>query len=185
MSDDFLFILSPADRDGYGQLRARILESNNKVTTKNRVEALEDTLDELKRFCLRGDEDDWKRCVAIGMFWIDDMFVINIRRLIYIIGKCKSSINGGVSKMGYVGSVAAVNDPIAAIKKFPGVRIEIIKQREWSVRKKEGARKGVETTTAAVAVVAELSEFGDECCENPQQWMLDNHIASDSSDEAL
>lgn len=131
----FFSLLPLEDQAGYIQLRES-LNSYKKYKRYKRLESLSDQLDEVRRFCMRNDGEDWRRYLVCGICWMGYDLAINIRQLKDLVGKCKSSINGALLKMGY-GTI-----PIKSIitekllEYIPFLKGNYVEQRQWTIRRK-------------------------------------------------
>lgn len=93
--------LSEADRNSFQILKNKLSSYELKFQRNMGYQTLYAQIEEIRRFCIRGDSDDWKRCYICGIFWDSDRIAINTRKLGVILSRCKSSINGCLQKMGY------------------------------------------------------------------------------------
>ena len=116
---NFWNLLSDVDKYSYQYLRTTMSAATCTKNQRNkRVENFIETLEEVKKFCIRRDGDDWKRCLVCGVCWLQEGIAINTRQLKILIFKCKSSINGSLHKMGYaenLGRSEAANAIVMAI----------------------------------------------------------------------
>lgn len=98
----FLELLSKEDWDEYENLQRLVGSPNNRYNRNRRYTVLTDIFERIRVFCERNDQDDWKRCLACGICWLEDgLIAINTNQLKVLISKCKSSINGALDIMGY------------------------------------------------------------------------------------
>lgn len=125
-------ILSDADKIGYTNLRVSM--SNTTSVRNKRTENFSETLEVLRRFCCRGDKDDWKRCLVSGICWLQEGIAINIRQLKILISRCKSSINGSFHKIGLTATLGH-SETIASISAaFPLISNNLNELRQWTIR---------------------------------------------------
>ena len=130
----YIHLLSEADKVGYQFLQSKLSLSIAKIQRNKRVESFADLIDTIKQYCIRGDVNDWRRCLVCGICWLGDSIAINTHQLKMLIFKCKSSINGSLHKMGYS---ANVNRNIAIsmlLYYFPMLQSNINDLRAWTVR---------------------------------------------------
>lgn len=130
----YIHLLSEADKIGYQFLRNKLSLSIAKIQRNKRIESFADLIDSIKQYCIRGDANDWRRCLVCGICWLGDSIAINTHQLKMLIFKCKSSINGSLHKMGYS---ANVNRNIAIsmlLYYFPMLQNSINDLRAWTVR---------------------------------------------------
>jgi len=132
----FYEILSPSDQEGYQKLRASLSSSQNKYKRNKRLSSLQYALNEIQKFCIRGDQDDWRRSLVCGVCWLGLDIAINTRQLRLMIDKCKSSINGALSKMGYGTMVVKGEGSAPLLSAIPQLRGNFLEQRMWTIRKR-------------------------------------------------
>jgi hypothetical protein len=132
----FFSLLDDEDQKKYVELRTLLHSSDKRYKRYKRIEALQDALDLIRDFCVRGNDSDWRRCLVCGVCWIGQDIAINTRQLRVLIDKCKSSINGALNKMGY--GTAPVKSAIAAslLAYIPFLKGNFVEQRQWTVRRK-------------------------------------------------
>ena len=128
--------LSPEDQKQYKEMKERISSSEKNFKKNKRIECFQDALDCIQQFCVRNDGEDWKRYLVCGICWMDQDIAINTRQLRILIDKCKSSINGALSKMGY--GTLPIKSQISAnlVNYIPYLKGNFVEQRQWTVRRK-------------------------------------------------
>lgn len=135
----FWNLLSDADRYQYMYIRARLSNVTTKTQRYKRIENFTDCLAVVKSFAVRGDADDWKRCLVCGVGWPSDKEVaINTHQLKILISKCKSSINGSLLKMGYTGIMPRGQASRSLEQLFPILRENHGDIRQWTIRQNSG-----------------------------------------------
>lgn len=132
----FFDLLSDEDKEKYLSIRETISNSDKRYKKNKRIESLQESLDMIQKYCMRNDSDDWKRCLVCGVCWMGQDIAINTRQLRLLVDKCKSSINGALSKMGY--STAPIKSSITAalLTYIPFLKGNFVEQRQWTVRRK-------------------------------------------------
>ena len=113
-----------------------ISNSSNKYKRYKKYSSLIEIFNLIHFYCIHNDSDDWKRCLICGICWIDHDIAINIRQLSHLIGKCKSSINGTLSEMGYISFI--FNDKF--INYFPILKDRKFEAMQWNIRKRINLR---------------------------------------------
>ena len=144
---NFFHLLSEYDRIQYSYLRMNLSTPLNKNQRNKRVETFADSLSAIKLFCVRGDQDDWKRCLVCGVAWLGDNVAINTRQLRLLIFKCKSSINGSLLKMGFNVTVGRTETSHEIVQQFPIIRDNTSEIRQWTIRRR--AEPGEQTEQPA------------------------------------
>jgi hypothetical protein len=145
MSDDeyspnqdpmFFSLLDDEDQRSYLEMRELLHNSEKRYKRNKRIESLQDGLNSICNYCVRHAEDDWKRFLVCGVCPMGPDLAINIRQLRILLDKCKSSINGALSKMGY-GTAPVKSDITAALLTYiPFLKGNFLEQRQWTVRRK-------------------------------------------------
>ncbi|OHS96196.1 hypothetical protein TRFO_10132 [Tritrichomonas foetus] len=132
----FFNLLEPDDQNKYWEMQKTIANSEKRYKRNKRIESLQEALDMIHDFCIRSDPDDWKRCLVCGVCWMGQDIAINTRQLRLLVDKCKSSINGALSKMGY--GTAPIKSVITAalLTYIPFLKGNFVEQRQWTVRRK-------------------------------------------------
>ena len=132
----FFELLSPLDKQRYFELRDSLLDSDKRYKKNMRIESLQEALTAVKSYCLRGDENDWKRCLVAGICWLSPYDIaVNTRQLRLLLNKCKSSINGALSKMNY-STITGKNVATTALLKYiPYLQGNFVEQRQWTLRR--------------------------------------------------
>ncbi|OHT05304.1 hypothetical protein TRFO_27001 [Tritrichomonas foetus] len=141
MNGYFLFpkywnLLSETDRYQYSIMRAEMSSPSNKNQRNKRIETFTDALDKIKKFAIREDNDDWKRCLVCGICWLPEGIAINTHQLRILIFKCKSSINGSLQKMGFNVNLGRTDAANAMVNSIPFLKDNSSELRQWTVRKK-------------------------------------------------
>lgn len=132
---NFWNLLSDVDKFNYHCLRTSMSAATCTKNQRNkRVENFTETLEAVKRFCVRRDGDDWKRCLVCGVCWLQEGIAINTRQLKILIFKCKSSINGSLHKMGFVANLGRSEAANALVMAIPFLKDNVNELRQWTVR---------------------------------------------------
>lgn len=131
-------LLSDADRYQYGFLRAAMSSPSNKNQRNKRVETFSDSLEAIRAFAIRGDGNDWARCLVCGIAWLPDgSIAINTHQLRLLIFKCKSSINGSLLKMGYIHTLGRTETSDIISEYFSLIKDNTSEMRQWTIRTKD------------------------------------------------
>ena len=133
----FWNLLSDSDKFQYNRMRAVMSQPSNKNQRNKRIETVSDSLDMIRKYAVRGDGDDWRRCLVCGVFWLPEGLAINTHQLRILIFKCKSSINGSLQKMGYTISLGRTDAATAMIAGVPFLKDNATELRQWTVRQQE------------------------------------------------
>lgn len=130
----FYAMLTTEDQQRYDELRRNLSSRAVRNRRGKRLATFTDIISTVKTFCVRGDADDWKRCLVCGICWLTHGIGINNRQLSILLDKCKSSINGSLHKMGYT-TLQSHGDSNDAMKDaIPLLSNNFSELREWTVR---------------------------------------------------
>lgn len=130
----FYDILNEDDRQRYCTLRTTLSSNLCRNCRGKRLENFNEMLAAIKSFCMRGDDDDWKRCLVCGVCWLPVGIAINNRQFSLLISKCKSSINGSLQRMGF-GTIQSRSESTKVLSDaLPLLKDNFVELREWSVR---------------------------------------------------
>lgn len=167
-------LLDGEDRYKYTVMRAEMSSPSNKNQRNKRIETFSDALDKIKKFAIRNDSDDWKRCLVCGICWLPEGIAINTHQLKILIFKCKSSINGSLQKMGYNVNLGRTEAANAMTSSIPFLKNSSSELRQWTVRKKshdtseEICCKQDESTDSISCTESEKEEIDTKVEENCQ-----------------
>ena len=124
-------LLDEADKVKYKKLQAYFIAHS--MSAKNcGNSAFQDSLIKIHAFCVRNDEDDWKRSVVCGICWFRNSILLSVQQLQKLLGKSKSSINGSLHKLGYMscGPRVTTSDVVSEIPFF-NTCIEELRRWTW------------------------------------------------------
>lgn len=131
----FFEILSDIDKEKYMKLHEKVGSPVNRYNRNKRLQTFNEILDDIKRFCIQEDGEDWRRYLVCGICWINDDIVINTRQLRILIEKSKSTINGSFAKMGYCTVPMKEHDTKYIIQFIPYLKSHPQELRQWTTRK--------------------------------------------------
>lgn len=127
-------MLSDIDRDAYTRLWQTFTSSACKHRRHHSLEINSGILNTIKAFVLRNDEDDWKRGLVCGIWWINDTVAINTRQLRLLISKCKSSVNALFQGLGYTTVPPSSEFSTSLMCAFPCLKENLSELRQWTAR---------------------------------------------------
>lgn len=130
----FLDLLSGDDIEGYNNLKEQLSSPHCRNQRNKRLENFSEMLNTIKAYAVRGDENDWKRCLVCGVVWLTSGIAINTRQLRILINKCKSSINGSLHRMGYSTVMSRGDTSSQLVDMIPILRNNFSELRQWTVR---------------------------------------------------
>ncbi|EAY06611.1 hypothetical protein TVAG_056050 [Trichomonas vaginalis G3] len=126
-------ILVEGDQNKYLELRKSLTSENMRYQRNRRVDTFDTILEKIHEFCIRGDEDDWKRCMVCGVCWLNGLLAINVKQLEILTDKSKSNINGVLAKLGYSQAQNGVHKK-QLIDALPFLKGNYLEQRFWTIR---------------------------------------------------
>jgi hypothetical protein len=132
----FFSLLDESDQKSYLEMRELLHNSEKRYKRNKRIESLQEALDTIQEFCVRHSPDDWKRSLVCGVCWMGPDIAINTRQLRLLVDKCKSSINGALSKMGYgtTPGKSAISQSLLTF--IPFLKGNFVEQRQWTIRRR-------------------------------------------------
>ena len=142
-------ILSEEDRKQYQKMQQDFSSGVLKRVRNSRAETFDEILEIIKKFCVKNDDEDWKRYLVCGVCWMDSAIAINTRQLRLLVCKCKSSINGSLQKMGYTTNMAHSESWKILFPKIPLLKDHFPELRKWTIRYKPSEAEAMKHETAA------------------------------------
>ena len=136
-----LKLLSETDLNGYFALRDRFHKEVANAKRGEKVDMFSKRLKIIKEFVVKNDSDDWKRSFATGVIFLENSIAINIKQLIVLMGKCKSSINGSLHQLGYIARPASKETDEQLVLSIPIFSKDRRELKKWTIRQKRNARR--------------------------------------------
>jgi hypothetical protein len=141
-------LLARHDQLGYQKLRKDLEPTRIRTSRKELGSTFADAIRKIRGYTIRGDGDDWKRCLICGLVWLESTpgtpkaFAISTLQLSKLIGKCKCSINASFQALGYAVVPMSVAHGSSLIKLFPFMRSSSRQMREWTIRSETSDSQG-------------------------------------------
>lgn len=127
-------LLDEVDKQGYLSLRASLAVSVLKCQRNQKTENFSEMLEMIHKFCVRGDNNDWKRFLACGYCSFNNKIAINNGQFKILTFKCKSSLNGLLNKIG-LQSKHSRGDTMRMLNSiFPMLKGNVTEARQWTIR---------------------------------------------------
>ena len=130
----FFQILSEEDCLIYNSLRSKFASHTNQSADRQQFSNFSANLALIKEFCIRNNDDDWKRDIVCGICWINDDIAVNNSQFSILINENKSNINNSFQKLGY----SIFKDRVESIRllteKIPFLKDNYHELKEWTVR---------------------------------------------------
>ena len=141
---DFYDRLTEMEREEYDALARRVGSPENRYNRNRRLATLQEQLQEIRSFCIRHDGRDAERMLVCGICWFPSgAFAINVRQLVLLLKKSKSSVNGALAKMGYETVPTKDEDEQMLFDTLPFLRSHSLEQRQWTIRKRSLDENGM------------------------------------------
>ena len=128
-------IQTESDRIQYRGLQAKFHEMVGKSRKGERLDLFTDRFAKIKAFVQRGDDNDWRRSLLCGVFFLNGAMAINIQQLRKLLGKCKSSINGSLQRLGYIVQTQSHEVEKEMLSMIPAPARDISELKKWTIRK--------------------------------------------------
>jgi hypothetical protein len=139
--------LSPSDQAGYESLRDRLCSPTCKNRRNKSNKTFQDVIETIRRYVIRGDDQDNDRGLVCGILWLDRGVAINTHQLSLVTNKCKSSINGSFQALGYGTIPSGADVPVEICKVFPFMNKHFALLRQWTIRQRLEEAQGIGYST--------------------------------------
>lgn len=128
----FYYLLDDNDKQQYISIR----KSQKEGQKKTEISFVND-IKYLKKFIIRGKEDDWKRGIVCGIYWLPQNrgIAVNIQQLKIILNKSKSSLNTSLSKIGLDVVLTRGKAISLVLDTFPILNNHPSEVKRWTIRK--------------------------------------------------
>lgn len=176
----FWHLLSEQDKYKYRCLQLALTEGIEKNTKNQRITSFKKAIEAIKAYAVRGDYNDIARCYTCGLIWLKEGLAVNTYHLKQLMGKCKSSINGSIQKMGYNNNMSRADSAKTMIQWFPMLKDNSTELRKWSIRRiGSSPRKNTNaesTSTESIEAIEtyDFESFGDPFEFDGQQDLFYN-----------
>ncbi|OHT13923.1 hypothetical protein TRFO_15819 [Tritrichomonas foetus] len=131
---EYFDLLDSSNQSQFCQLRAILASDNFRYNKSHSCNTIELILTMIKVFCLKDNEDDWKRCLVCGVIFFDKYVAINTRQLSTVLLKSKATLNAILFKAGYAPLQKSDEAYQSFQERMPYLRNHPMKFREWTVR---------------------------------------------------
>jgi hypothetical protein len=126
--------LSDDDKRAYICLCSTIANRQARGPRDRARPTFSDTLEDIKAFVMRNDNDDRIRALACGICWLPEGIAVNTHTLRQIIPHCKSAINNAFCKLGYDRCLDRAACAEALARFSPSLCGNGFDLRHWTVR---------------------------------------------------
>jgi hypothetical protein len=128
-------LLSYSDSQDYALLRASFQVDSGKSRKGERLETFLEGIKRVRNFIERTQEDEWRRALVCGIFFLSDSLSLNIQQLRILMGKCKSSINGSLQQLGYAAQSSGADTEQEFLARIPLNFRDSNELKKWTIRK--------------------------------------------------
>lgn len=133
--------LSSEDFENYLKLKEKFQEEVTNAKRGEKVDVFSRRLDLIRNYVQKGNDDDWKRSFACGIFFFENNIAISIKQLMLLLGKCKSSINGSLHQLGYIARPTSKETDENLVNNIPIFQKDRSELKKWTIRQKKPSRK--------------------------------------------
>ncbi|KAK8900574.1 hypothetical protein M9Y10_002903 [Tritrichomonas musculus] len=129
----FYYLLDDMDKLQYDSIR-----NSQKGGHKKSESKFTNEIENLKKFVVQGNSDDWKRGLVCGIYWLPENkgIATNIQQLKIILNRCKSSLNASLTKIGLNVTLTRGRATNLILDTFPFLKNNSSEIRQWTIRKK-------------------------------------------------
>jgi hypothetical protein len=138
-------LLSCSDSQDYAVLRASFHVDSGKSRKGERLETFVEGIRKVRNFIERKQEDEWRRALVCGIFFLSDSLSLNIQQLRILMGKCKSSINGSLQQLGYAAQSSSSETEQEFLARIPLNFRDATELKKWTIRKSVKTTPRIET----------------------------------------
>jgi hypothetical protein len=126
--------LSSDDKSEFMRLRSQFHGGQQSSTKDSRVVSLRNELTQILQFLERDEANREPRSILAGIAFAGPYVCVNTRVLKSFLGRCKSSVNGGLQQMGYVAIKTSTTARRCIITVMRTLASDPTLLRQWSVR---------------------------------------------------
>lgn len=158
--------LSRYDQEDYRMLQNRISPLSKRNTERQCIASFKKIFSYIKQYAVRGDDADLIRQYVCGVFFMDNAIAVSTSQLITLLGKCKSSINRGITLIGYnlVSETLSQEYVFKFHNMVPHLKQDMNLIRMWTIR----------VLTSPPVEVNQLYQYSIN--ELPMEGYLDNDV---------
>lgn len=128
-------LLSLPDQQAYIHLQRQLSTANYCASRKTSLPDLDNIFEAIKTYTNRGNDEDWKRSIACGIYFINDCIAVNPKQLSILTDSSKSSINNQLERLKYVSIPLTSEDGKKVFSQIPKLSAKS-HESQWTVRKK-------------------------------------------------
>jgi hypothetical protein len=133
-------LLTAEDQRQYERLRQDLQPLSSHIRRRDLGRVFGGVINQIHSYAIHNDPDDWKRCLACGLVWLDpnadSAFAVRTSQLCVLTTRGRSSLNVCFQALGYAVTPLSVSHGASFVKIFPFMRTYPNQMREWTVRTK-------------------------------------------------
>lgn len=138
MQPDHFELLCDDDRRAYLALQSRFRDSETRSRKGERLDVFMEGLQSIRAFIERDGEGSCLRALVCGVMFLgeQDELAVNVQKLRVLMGKCKSSLNGSLQRLGYSADPPNPEAQGQLTSHMPFGVGQTAELKKWSVRRK-------------------------------------------------
>jgi hypothetical protein len=130
----FWNLLSESDKSEFMRLCSVFYQNKCSTTRDRRSVTFANELLVALEYIERSSDNREARAVICGICFVGPMICINTRQLKGLLSRCKSSINGILQELGYIGVKSRSKTRSCILAAIPSLERNLSLLRQWSVR---------------------------------------------------
>jgi hypothetical protein len=135
--------LSPVDLRYYLVMRQQLSSKAARFQRNRRLQLAQEQIAAIKVFCIRGQDDDWTRCLTCGICWLGaTRIAVHTKQFASMIGKSKSSVNNVFLMLNYASVPVTSADAQLLQSLIPFLKSRSQELRHWAVREEQRVETG-------------------------------------------
>jgi hypothetical protein len=130
----FWSVLSQSDKNEFLRLRTKFDQDKRSIARDRRAVTFANELFTVLEYIDRSPDNMEARAVVAGVCFVGPIICVNTRQLKYLLCRCKSSINGILQELGYVGVRPKSKTRSCVLASMPSLERSAEILRQWSIR---------------------------------------------------
>jgi hypothetical protein len=129
---DYWNMLDAQDQQGYRSLKRVVEQLSLRAPKKRSAINFHAIMGHVHAYVVQNNENDWKRSMVCGIAWLPGAIAVSTTRLRQLFGKCKGSLNGGLTSIGFKSSPMVQDAALNLARQIPLVKDA--EARKWTLR---------------------------------------------------
>jgi hypothetical protein len=122
------------DQLAYAELHTNLTSRPSSMHPCQRLEKFVNMLNLIRAFCTRRSGDDWKRCFACGVCWLETGIAVHTHQLSIFMGRPRRTLNHAFHNMGYVAQPSRLEPSESLCAAIPALTNSRNELSNWSLR---------------------------------------------------